>query len=113
MAGQSSSANYVWPNVAASIVLLAAVLEMPSGYYMLLRWIVCSVLVWHSYRFYLTGSDLMWVTGSAAVLYNPIFPIYLYDKGLWTIINIATVALLFWSQSHLKRSLGMDTRSNH
>ena len=32
------------------------------------------------------------------ILFNPIVPVYLYDKGLWTMIDIAS-GIAFWYES--------------
>jgi hypothetical protein len=71
---------------------------MPSGYYMLLRFVLCSVLIWQTAQLRHAGLELAWLTGLAALLYNPFFPVYLYNKGIWTLINIITIGLIVMSQ---------------
>ena len=41
--------------------------------------------------------------GGLAVLYNPVLPIYLGEKGLWIIANIATVVLFWMVSGRLRR----------
>ena len=88
------------PVKTASLIATTAVVigfaDLPYGYYMLLRLFLCGVSL-----FFLVGANLVledwhrWTLGGFAVLYNPVLPIYLYDKGLWIIANIATV-IVFW-----------------
>lgn len=58
--------------------------------------------------FLLLGANLIqdwnrWGLGAFAVLYNPIIPIYLRQKGLWIVLNIPTIAL-FWVVTTRERS---------
>ena len=83
--------------VIATIGVVAALGAMPYSYYMLLRFVLCGVSV-----FLLLGAGLAlvdwhrWLLGASAVLYNPLLPIRLGDKDIWTFLNILTV-VLFWS----------------
>lgn len=87
-------------SIAASLMATVAVLiglgELPYGYYMLLRLFLCGVSL-----FLMFGSRLVledwhrWVLGGFAVLYNPVLPIRIGEKGIWIVLNIATV-LMFW-----------------
>jgi hypothetical protein len=84
---------------AVSIAVLAVLIglaDLPYGYYTLLRLFLCGVSL-----FFLFGARLrledwqQWTLGGIAVLYNPLIPIHLGEKGLWGFLNVATVAL-FW-----------------
>jgi hypothetical protein len=86
--------------VALAVVSTAAValgfFGMPYGYYALLRVVVC-----------LTGAvgfaaarkagdvSWPWVYGVVAVLYNPLFPVHLGGKAVWSAVNVATVVVLW------------------
>ncbi len=37
----------------------------------------------------------LWIFGFIAVLYNPIIPVYLYEKAIWIIVNIITIYLFY------------------
>ncbi len=67
---------------------------MPYGYYLLLRLVLCGIAL---YLLFGAGLRLIdwqrWTLGAVAVLYNPLLPIRLGDKGLWTIVNVATLVL--------------------
>ncbi len=39
---------------------------------------------------------LPWAYGAAAILFNPIIPIHL-SKTLWTVIDLAAAAVIFFS----------------
>lgn len=51
--------------------------------------------------FFMFGARLVledwqrWVLGGFAVLYNPVLPIQIGDKGIWEVLNVATV-ISFW-----------------
>ena len=80
------------------LALLIAILPMPIGYYTLSRIIVFGGSVYFSYNFYKRNDvALTWLFGLCALLYNPIFPIYLYDRVIWTVLNILTI-IMFWTQ---------------
>lgn len=85
-----------WAAAVASIAVAFALASMPYGYYMLLRALLCGISL-----FLLLGSTLQlrdwekWLLGACAVMYNPIFPISLGSKAIWTILNVVTV-VLFW-----------------
>lgn len=80
----------------ATVAVVVGFANLPYGYYMLLRLFLCGVSL-----FLLFGTRLVledwhrWVLGGLAVLYNPVLPIRIGDKGLWVILNVATV-VFFW-----------------
>jgi len=43
----------------------------------------------------------VWIFGFLAILYNPIIPIHLYEKGIWIIVNIITSILFFTKKSSI------------
>lgn len=80
-------------SVCCAILLFIAVLPASRDYYWTLRTLVFlgAILV-----ILQNFSQPLWVVlfGAVLVLFNPIFPIYLYRKVLWMPIDIA-VGLLF------------------
>jgi len=70
-------------------------LPMPYGYYMLVRLFFCGVSLFYLTRPTGVRDVEKWVLVGLAVLFNPLVPVELGDKTLWTIVNIATVAY-FW-----------------
>ena len=72
-------------------LLLLALADMPSGYYVLMRIIVCfasAIVAYGSYKREnsLNGSAILF--GLMAILFNPIIPVYLYDREIWMPIDI-------------------------
>lgn len=72
-------------------MLLLAMADMPSGYYVFMRIVVClacAVVAYGSYKRddSLNGSAI--VFGLMAILFNPIIPVYLYDREIWMPIDI-------------------------
>ena len=66
--------------------------RLPSGYYTFLRIVTCGVLVWLCC---LLKSPYWRVTfGAFAILYNPVIPIHLGDREVWSIFNVITGILL-------------------
>lgn len=80
--------------------LAVALFDMPYGYYVLLRILICGACI------YLANVDAQmgrsrwaWLLGGLAVLYNPIFKIHL-GREIWWITNLATIwflAIHMWS----------------
>ena len=72
-------------------MLLLAMADMPSGYYVFMRIVVCfacAVVAYGSYKRddSLNGSAILF--GLMAILFNPIIPVYLYDREIWMPIDI-------------------------
>ena len=70
--------------------------DQPYDYYLLLRLLLCGASL-----YLLLGANLnlvdweRWLLGGVAVLYNPVLPIRIGEKGIWEVLNVATLAL-FW-----------------
>lgn len=91
-----------------SIAVLIGLGDLPYGYYTLLRLVLCGVCL-----FLLFSSRPIqiewqrWVTGGCAFLYNPLLPVRIGDKGVWIVLNIMTVAWLwFLARSGDQRGAG-------
>ena len=81
-----------WPAVLASGLLILSFLAWPYAYYTFLRIAITGVAVYYAYYLYSIKKQDFWFWGFVviAILFNPIFPIYLGDKSIWGIIDIAT-----------------------
>jgi hypothetical protein len=104
----------VTPAKSASLIATVAVAigfaGLPYGYYSLLRLYLCGVCLFLTFGARLPLKDWQrWVLGGFAVLYNPVLPIAIGNKGIWEILNVATVVLM-WSVSTL--SLGQKSELN-
>ena len=78
-------------------LLLIGLADFPTGYYTLVRITVCLVSVLSSYWSYKADDKIGPATvvyGLIAILFNPIIPVYLQNKGAWAIIDVATAVLL-------------------
>jgi len=85
------------PAIIASILVLLTFLDWPYGYYSFLRIVITGISIYYAYYLYETSKKLVfWFWGLAiiSILFNPIVPIYLYDKSLWGFIDVA-VAVFF------------------
>ncbi len=83
----------IYPSIIASILLLLSFFPWPYGYYTLLRWFITGIAVYYAYLLYTTQKEkIAWFWGLVivAILFNPIAPIYLYDKLIWNIIDVIT-----------------------
>jgi len=86
--------NIFW--IAPIVIMAIGFLPMPYGYYNLSRLVVCVCAIYFAYQlFQKEEKTFVWVFGFLAVLYNPIIPIYLYDKEIWMVVNIITGIVFF------------------
>ena len=78
------------------VIMAIGFLPMPYGYYNLSRLVVCGCAIYFAYQlFQKEEKTFVWVFGFLAVLYNPIIPVYLYDKEIWMVVNIITGIVFF------------------
>ena len=82
--------------LAPIVVLVIGIFPLPLGYYTLSRLVVCASALYFALRFYKKNDQRnLWIFGFIAVLYNPIIPVYLYEKTIWIIVNIITIYLFY------------------
>ena len=79
----------------ASAAVALGLLPLPYGYYMLLRLFLCILCIYFLSTVAGVRDGEKWVLVGLALLYNPIVPVELGSKPLWSIINVGTVAW-FW-----------------
>jgi uncharacterized protein DUF6804 len=90
-----------WNHRSPGLITIAAgavaigLLPLPYGYYVLLRLFLCVVSLYFLTRPRGVRDAEKWVLAGLVVLYNPIAPVELGSKALWSIINIGTV-VWFW-----------------
>ena len=78
------------------VVLLIGILPLPIGYYTLSRLVVCASAIYFAHNFYKKKDNTnLWIFGFIAVLYNPIIPVYLYEKIIWIVVNLITAYLFY------------------
>lgn len=94
--------------MGSMVALGVALLPLPYAYYMLLRVGMCGVFAYLAYTASQSNEQgLAWVLGVTAVIYNPFAPLHL-GREVWTVVNIATIALLFYVKSLTKDRLTSD-----
>ena len=79
------------------VVLAIGILPLPIGYYTLSRLVVCACAIYFAHSIYKGKKENtnLWLFGFIAVLYNPIIPVYLYEKFIWVIVNLITMYLFY------------------
>lgn len=94
--------------VVAGLMLLIALGDLPYSYYQLLRIVVCGVsifLIWYFIQVKIEW--LGWLFIVPAILFNPIFPVYM-DKSAWQLLDlvfgVAFIASLstYGKEEHIK-----------
>lgn len=79
------------------MLLLLAIADMPSGYYVFMRIVVCFACCIVAYNAYNDKNSIsvgVVIFGLMAVLFNPIVPIYFHDKDIWIVIDVIA-AIIF------------------
>lgn len=84
-----------WAGVV--VLLLLALLPLPYGYYVFLRWAVCAAAVWMAWRTLRWRRDSIggWLMIGCALLYNPFARVPL-EREVWMAVNVATAVLFWW-----------------
>jgi len=95
--------NIKWLSTISGVLLLLGILNVwLYGYYIFLRWFVCGVAIFNAIGFSkskLTGWIL--VFGALALLFNPLFPVYL-NKSSWVGIDLISAILFFLASGSIK-----------
>ena len=89
-----------------AILALTACFNMPMGYYTFLRIALTLGALTVLYSEVQKDVNLLGISFIAiAILFNPIFPVYLYQKSLWIAIDIVTAILflVYWLSQQLKK----------
>ena len=74
--------------------LLVALLDMPYGYYQLLRVLIFCVSGYLAFEAIGRSQvNWAWVFGGTALVYNPLIKLAL-GRDLWSMVNVATAVLL-------------------
>ena len=87
----------IWIFIVPIVLLLIGLADLPTGYYTLVRIVVCLVSVLSCYWSYKSDEKIGIATvvfGLMAIIFNPIIPIYLHDKDVWAVIDIGAAVLL-------------------
>jgi len=82
-------------NGLAVAILLAAVFDMPYGYYTLVRLVVTLVALFTAWHAVALSRSPLWVgvMGLIAILFNPVVPVFL-PRETWFFIDLTVAATL-------------------
>ena len=80
--------------ITVCIILGIALLPISGGFYTLVRIIVTIGAVAATIQNSSNGINI-WsiIYGGMAILFNPLVPVYLHDKGAWVMIDIIAIIL--------------------
>lgn len=86
----------LWLTSISTLLIFFGFSKMPYGYYILLRAVVCLTAA-HSLSLAVHEQKRLWVwtCGALVILYNPVFPVAFGSKGLWEVVNLLTLGLLW------------------
>jgi hypothetical protein len=88
----------IWASAAFCFI---AVFDLPYGFYLLLRWVVCGVAVAGAFEFYAVKKfGWVWGLGVLAVLFNPILKVH-FEKEIWRVIDSLAGIILSIAGYHL------------
>lgn len=86
------------PAIIAIAVMLLSFLDWSSySYYTFLKFVVTAVAIYYAYYLYtkLKGKSIwFWLLVGIAILFNPLVPIYLYDKSVWMVIDTIVIGYM-------------------
>jgi len=89
--------------LATAALLFGALDRQPYGYYTILRWVTCIVAAYTAVQAYEQHQrGITWVFTALALLFNPIFPVYLVRKT-WAPVDVLSAALLMIAIFALRR----------
>jgi hypothetical protein len=81
-----------WVLIAVSLFCFIAVVELPYGFYKLLRWVVCGVAIASAVQLHLNHHmGWVWALGIVALIFNPLIPFY-FPRDVWRVIDAAAGA---------------------
>lgn len=89
--------------VASGMLFIALSSGLPYGYFTLMRFVVCAVGIYLAIKMYEENKESLWVWAFSfvAVLFNPIFPIYL-KRAQWEVVDLV-VGVFFVASIFLVR----------
>ncbi len=101
----------IWIFIIPAAFLLIGIADMPIGYYTFLRIVVClssGIITYGSYSIEEKINFGAALFGVIALLFNPIFPVYLQDKELWTTIDILSAIAFVWAGIYVNKMFKED-----
>lgn len=93
---------FVVIRIITILMLLWALTDHPYGYYQILRWVVMGVTGYIAYLSYEQGKVVWtWTMVIIALLFNPVFPLYL-GREMWMFIDLIVAVLISISLNRVK-----------
>lgn len=90
--------KYLMVSIVSFLLLVAAIVDLPYGYYSFLRIVVFVFSSYCAYQLrmiYKKKVNYYTLPILIALLYNPIVRIYL-DKSTWSVINLITIIIIWY-----------------
>ena len=82
--------------ISERLVANAMVSYLPIEFYTLLRIVVCGAAAYSAYCFFDNkNSQAGLILVLIAIVWNPLIPIYLYDKFIWILLDISAAIYMF------------------
>ena len=82
--------------IIAAAMLLIATMPLPIEFYTLLRIVVFGAAAYSAYCFFENkNSQAGLILVLIAIVWNPLLPIYLYDKFIWILLDISAAIYMF------------------
>lgn len=95
--------SFLPPLIISILVFAGAFMPMPYGYYLVTRVVICVIGIYGAVTFMDKHHGIFWLMVGVGVLYNPIIPVHLYEKGIWILVNIVTVGIFLWAKIELDK----------
>ena len=95
----------IWIFLVPAALLLIGIADLPIGYYTFLRIVVCITSCLIAYGSYAREERINFgaiLFGIIAIIFNPLFPIYLHDKEVWTVIDTLSAISFIAAGIYLK-----------
>ena len=104
MINKHSDSPFIAPLIVSAVVFVIALFPMPYGFYSILRIIITVICVYGATLFYRRHPSLFWTMVTLALLYNPVFPIHLYEKAFWIAINLLTFGIFVFAHHRITKT---------
>ncbi len=85
------------PILLSVVFVMIGFFPMPYGFYMIIRITLCGACGYAAYLLYEKDHNGWLFLALLAVLYNPVIPVHLHEKYIWTVVNLITLGALLWS----------------
>jgi len=80
--------------IAVTAMLLIGLTDLPHGYYVLLRFVVCGAFAFWAWEAFEAKRKIQWkLCAGIAAIYQPFLPLDL-GRDLWEVVNVATVGVI-------------------